>query len=50
MYHIDIIAIIFNLGNFISPVATCSASSECVSGEGCSSDAVCGRYIYSLDQ
>ena len=50
MYHIDIITVIFNTDNFMSPVATCAASSDCVSGEGCGSGAVCSKCTYSLDQ
>ena len=33
---------------FLSSDASCTASSECISGEGCSSAGVCGTCIYSL--
>ena len=48
MYHIESTTRIFNPDYFMSSDPTCAASTECISGEGCNSDAVCGKYIYWL--
>ena len=37
-----------NPANFISSDPSCAASTDCISGEGCSSDTVCSKYIYWL--
>ena len=36
------------LNTFVSSDPLCTASSECISGEGCGSAGYCGTHIYSL--
>ena len=48
MYHIEGINFILNPANFMSLDPTCAASTECISGEGCNSATVCGKYIYFI--
>ena len=52
MFYRDIPGVIVHDTNifwiFLSAVDSCTASSECVSGEGCNSAGVCGTYIYLL--
>ena len=35
------------LNTFVSSDPLCTASSECISGEGCGSAGYCGTHIYS---
>ena len=48
LYHIDGITLILNLDNSMSSDPSCSTVDDCISGEACTSDAICGRYIYWL--
>ena len=47
-YHFEGITFIFNPTNFMSSDPSCAASTDCISGEGCNSDMVCGKCIYLL--
>ena len=46
MHPIDGTTFIFNPENFMSSDPSCAASSECISGEGCNNNMVCGKHIY----
>ena len=39
---------IYKRNAFIFSGPSCSASSDCISGEGCSSDNVCCKFSYSI--